>query len=150
MAELRDVRLSARGSGSDAVLTATGRIIWNAAETSLNAAALHIHFWGKDSGLRGRDDNRHGIVIAFTRAPESTLEGGGSTLTLRWDGTGHAFTWRVRNIELDIGGRPRTRRRFNEDAPGPDEIYAYLQVRDRDTGAVLSEQVRTNQVSGRF
>lgn len=151
MARLENVSLSARGKRGDAVITARGQIVWEAGEFSLNGANLLIHFWGRDKGLRESDDNRHAIELRFTRASTSVSEWEGSRLELTANDDGHQFVWSVPNDKLDIGAVLEAgKRRFNEDVPGSDEIYATLVVRDSDTGANLSEEVRTNMVTGRF
>ena len=150
MATLENVRLSASGRRRHAVITARGTIVWEGEEYSWNGARMEIHFWGEDSGLRGGDDNRHGFHLRFTRAAPQTVNFMGTQLRLTLGETGHDFVWRFANDTLDIAGVQIARRRFNEDVPGKDEIYAKIAVHHPETGLRVSDEVRTNTVSGRF
>ena len=142
MARLESVRLDAAGRRRSAVFTLTGRLVWEASDRSRNGAEMLFLFRGRD---RGADDVLLNHVVWITKSRSDTGVDGPVSWRVTADGPAWSdFELRVENSNDFFWGR-----RFNEDIPGRDEVYARLGVQDSN-GVRIADGVESNVVTGRF
>lgn len=146
MPRIESVRLNASGSGSRAVITVSGTIVWDDSDASRNGVTLFVHFWGEDGSFwTGPDDNRQAKAVRIYKG--SSQHETGEDYVLDYGSRDTTFRLAVRNHRLDDA---EGWRRFDEDT-GPDQIYARVALQEiGGTGRWLTDEVRTNTVRGRF
>lgn len=142
MAELNNLRLSARGSGRRAVFYIIGTIDYDDTDLNRNGILLFLFFYGDDGGS---SQNIVGKILWSVRGQSFTERDG--LEAWRFSSPSPRQTQFIFRRENE--NRRWTRRSFNEDRPGRDEIYAWAQLRNAD-GSDVSEGQRSNNVSGRF
>ena len=144
MARIENLRLADAGRRRDATFTVRGSVVWEESDASRNEAELRVSFFGQDP----RHDDRlaNNVVRIVKGKSERSEEGDHSAWTVTAAGPDRTDFSLVRENDSTWAWR----RRFNEDRPGRDEVYALAVVRDRSDGTNISESVRSNTVTGRY
>lgn len=142
MPQINELELRVSGRRRRARFTVTGVIDYDDSDLSRNGVYIFFNFNGRDGLdteiIRGRQ-------LWTTRGRETNeSEGLDSWRFIPSSPTRTRFEVVFRNER----SRP-SRRSFNEDRPGRDEVFCWLQLRDAD-GTLLSDGIESNTVTGRF
>ncbi|NND00821.1 MAG: hypothetical protein HKN85_11630 [Gammaproteobacteria bacterium] len=142
MPEIIDLRLTDSGRRRSASFRLSGTIVWQPEDVSRNGAEVLVTFMGRD---RGADDLVWNYVLWVYKGGTFNEEYESSRWQITADGPGRSQFVLTAENNNDLFPR----RRFNEDVPGRDEIYADVVLRDSD-GMRIADAVRSNVVTGRY
>lgn len=142
MPQINELVLRVSGRRRGARFIVTGVINYDDSDLSRNGVYVFFNFNGRD-GLdteiirgrqlwttRGRTTNENEGLDSWSFIPSSPTR------------------TRFEIIFRNQRSRP-SRRSFNEDRPGRDEVFCWVQIRDAD-GTLLTDGQDSNTVSGRF
>ena len=142
MPEITDLRLADSGRRRSASFNLSGAILWQEEDASRNGAEVLVTFMGRDSGA---DDLIWNYVTWIYKSGTFSQEFESS----RWQVTADGPERSRFELTAENNNDLFPRRRFNEDVPGRDEVYADVVLRDVD-GRNLTDVVRSNMVTGRY
>ena len=142
MARIEDLRLPDRGRRRRAEFTLTSTIIWEAVDAGRNGGEILVRFFGQDSG---EDDVIWNYVQWVVKEQSDRTE----FPERSWEITAESIDRTRFQLDVEDVSGIFFGRRFNEDIPGRDEVYAIVMIRDTD-GINISERIRTNTVRGRY
>jgi hypothetical protein len=142
MARINELRLTVSGSGRSARFLISGFIDYDTSEVSVNGCYLSVIFYGADGTsndvIRGRQ-----LWTIRGRVTEDSVD------LDAWRFTAISPLQTRFTVRFENENTGYLRRSFNEDKPGRDEIYCWVQLRDA-IGNLLTEGQNSNVVSGWF
>ena len=139
---ITELELADRGRRRRAEFILRGNLVWQPGDVSRNGAEILTTFFGQDAGTDDLIWN-YVVWVAKGRTFREELDDSAWVITAE-DASLSRFELTTENNSALFPGR-----RFNEDIPGRDEVYAIARLRDSD-GSALSAAVRSNTVRGRY
>ena len=144
MAKLNHATLTAVGEKSGTEMIVEGEISWDGKDRDIYSLELHVHFWGQDDLIRGKDDDLTANRFLISRSQNESKQAKDYHIQYKSEGEITSFKVMIRNTYDGEG------RRFDEDKGGKDEVYAKVFLKEMGRDVFHGKEIRTNTVTGTF